>query len=185
MEIMSWAEFVEGRIRDCCALTIGVFDGVHLGHQALIRRIVAAPGLEPTVLSFRQNPKGAVEIYNYVEKTAILESLGVKALVLIDFNDEFRYLSGKAFFDLLIQGGHMGYQSGLLVIGSDFHAGYQAGTDAQGFSAMAQAIGLPCEVLPTLVDASGKAISSSRIRAAIAAGNTTLASQLLGRPYHT
>jgi riboflavin kinase/FMN adenylyltransferase len=202
MIVLNWDDFVsgalwkqekpaQGTVPQRAAITIGVFDGVHRGHQALIKRIVQAvpgePPLLPTVVSFRRNPKVLLKrqspdpILNLEEKETILEKSGIAALVLIDFSLDFSKLSGEAFFELLCKGGAVkGQKPGLIVIGGDFHCGYQAGADAKAFKAMADGAGITLDVLSPVMYL-GKPVSSSRIRKALAAGNYADAEAMLGR----
>ncbi|MDR3275865.1 MAG: FAD synthetase family protein [Treponema sp.] len=192
MKVLDWSAFTEGGLwgggtPGRTALTVGVFDGIHRGHQALISRIVAwKPELLPTVVSFRQNPKdllrrknGRRDILSQHRKQAILEKFGVEALVLIDFSENFSKLSGKQFFDLLLWGGNPGF----LVIGSDFRCGYQMDTGAAGIGSMAALAGVPTEVVVRIGESGfeGHPISSSLIRNVIAGGGLERAAAMLGR----
>jgi riboflavin kinase/FMN adenylyltransferase len=184
VKILLWPEFAEGGLlKDASSgssITIGVFDGVHLGHQALIQRIVAAEkdGFLPLVITFRHATRAGVqEIISIDEKIAIFEKMGIKATVLIDFSEDFSRMTGKEFFDKVVEGG----RPGLFVIGDDFACGYKAGTKAADFRELARSSSIPCEIVPMVKDENGQRVSSTRIRDALANGNRELAAQLLGR----
>jgi riboflavin kinase/FMN adenylyltransferase len=182
----AWAEFAAAG-RDSnppCAATIGVFDGVHRGHRELLRMVAAAaPGLTPTVLTFRDNPKAVTRgngyecaILSQRRKLAALAELGIVQVVLIDFSANFGKLTGKEFIGQLRDRGNLRY----LVVGSDFRCGYGLDTDAEQLKEMNRAAGVPTDIVPPVVEAAAP-ISSSRIRAAIAAGRLVEAAALLGR----
>jgi len=177
------------------AMTIGVFDGVHLGHQALIERIVSR-GPNPTVLTFRENPKKVLwqakgaettdsykgDLYSLKQKTEIFDSLGVKFLVLIDFSEEFSKLRGREFLDLLEKKGRMAF----LAVGNNFRCGFAQDTDADLARQINESKGIPTELVPPVYlqgTALDEPVSSSLIRKAVFAGNLKLASELLGRNF--
>jgi FAD synthase len=177
------------------AITIGVFDGVHLGHQALIERIVRR-GPNPTVITFRENPKKVLwritgagssdsyngDLYSLKQKTEIFDSMGVKFLVLIDFSLEFSKLKGREFLDLLEKKGRMAFLS----VVNNFRCGFQQDTDADLVKQINEGKGIPTELVPPVYlqeAVLNEPVSSSRIRKAILAGNLKLASELLGRNF--
>ena len=209
MQVISWDEYVgsgesgEGS-RDRCsdnsiphsslltphssfplAVAIGVFDGVHRGHQALIRRICeTAPGSSvPTIVTFRQNPLKIFnpdgffgEIYPLEQKLSVLESLGVQMVVLIDFSLEFSKINGRDFIDLLLKCRPVK----LIALGSNFRCGHSLDTGVEEIQTLAQAKGTEVWVAPPVMD-EGQPVSSSRIRQALAEGRVSEAERLMGR----
>jgi len=198
LQVIEWPSFLEDYPPDfSLAVTIGVFDGVHLGHQALIKRIVRR-GPNPTVLTFRENPKKMLwqakgakttdsykgDLYSLKQKTEVFDSLGVKFLVLIDFSEEFSKLKGREFLDLLGKKGRMAF----LAIGNNFRCGFAQDTDAVFTRQINEKKGIPTELIPPvyLGGSDGTAtepVSSSLIRKAVLSGNLKLASELLGRNF--
>jgi riboflavin kinase/FMN adenylyltransferase len=194
MRILDWEEFtVPGKAGSSGedrpgALSIGVFDGVHRGHQRLIEKIVRY-GREnnsvPLVITFRQSPRRVLapgswhgDIYSLRQKLAILESLGVEEAVLIDFSGDFSRLSGKEFTDLLKNRRKIGY----LAVGANFRCGYRLDTGADRLGELVSPWGIEFEAVPPVM-AGEHPVSSSRVRRAISEGNMDLASGLLGRPF--
>ncbi|MDR3342180.1 MAG: FAD synthetase family protein [Treponema sp.] len=186
MRVLDWQEFIgaasPGGAPEKAAMTIGVFDGVHRGHQALIEKIVRH-GSCPTVITFRRNPKWVLspetyegDIFSLDQKLAVFERRGVYRTVLIDFSGDFSKLKGREFIDLLIQRGNLSY----LAIGSNFRCGYRLDTDAAGIKGMTEARGIVTEVVSPVCDGLDL-VSSSRIRAAISAGDFAGAAAALGR----
>jgi hypothetical protein len=164
------------------AMTIGVFDGIHRGHQALLEKVLSS-GLYPVVISFKRNPKFILrpeieerDVMGTAQKLRLFERMGIGLTVMIDFSEKFSKLEGKEFIDLLRDRGYLRY----LVIGSNFRCGYRHDTDAALIEEMNRAEGISTEVVESVM-AGGERISSSRIRAAISAGNLVEAAALLGR----
>jgi FAD synthase len=163
-------------------MTVGVFDGVHRGHAELIRRIVAR-GPCPTVVTFRENPKMFLspghyegDIFSLEQKLAAFEELGAVRVILIDFSEKFSKISGWEFIDLLESRGGLAF----LAIGADFRCGYRHETGAELVRQNNERKGIPTEIIPPVLWGNGP-VSSSRIRAAISAGDLAGAEALLGR----
>lgn len=188
MNLINWTDpFYElPYLKDKAAATIGVFDGLHLGHIDLIKKVVSkAPDFVPAVFTFKKNPKNKVrENYKYAallthaQKLEILESTGVKLCVLIDFSEKFSKLSGRDFVSILVN--NFGVRA--FVAGKDFKFGYQHSTDSGALKQIAEGLGADTEIVEA-VSFNGAVISSSRIRSAIMEGRTDLAFAMLGRPY--
>jgi FAD synthase len=187
MRVISWTDYIHNRIsepEEGISFSIGVFDGVHRGHQELIRRITASAHV-PAVLTFAQNPRQILkkgkwqgEITSLSQKLAIMENLGVVLALVIDFSANFSALSGREFIRLLTAG----HKIGLMAVGSNFHCGFRQDTDAALFKSICEKAGVKTEVLPPLMEGR-RPVSSSRIRSLVAEGNLRGAASLLGRPY--
>ncbi|HWL61940.1 MAG TPA: bifunctional riboflavin kinase/FAD synthetase [Steroidobacteraceae bacterium] len=166
---------------------IGGFDGIHLGHRALISRaceLSRNAGQASMVLSFEPLPKeyfaagtAPGRLTNFRERWRLLEALGVDLLCLLRFNEALRNLDGVQFARLLVEGGVR-----TLVVGHDFRAGYRGEATASWFEREGPGLGLAVEVLPPVVGG-GSRIGSRAIRDALSAGDLDLAARLLGRPY--
>lgn len=182
MRVLDWYDFAETGCPEKTAMTIGVFDGVHRGHQILIKKIVQQ-GPNPTVVTFRQSPKRVIRpeiaggtILSLEQKLEIFAGLGVSQTILIDFSENFSRLKGQEFIDLLISRGKLSY----LVVGSNFRCGYQLDTDALGIKQLNDARGVETEVVLRVLEGACP-VSSSRIRKAIAVGDLATAGAALGR----
>ena len=180
MQIIDWKEFLSRPVKS--AITIGVFDGLHLGHMELLRRIIKR-GPNPTVITFRENPRKRIagdtfegEIFSLGQKLTAFENLGLDRIVLIDFSEEFCKIKGRDFIDLLEESGKMAY----LAIGDDFRCGYMQDTGADTIREINEGKGIPTEIVSPLSLAGGP-VSSSRIRSAIISGDLKLAAILMGR----
>ena len=165
-------------------MTVGVFDGIHRGHQALIKTIVAhnechKTDLVPVVITFCSNKKKekpANDIQTFEEKIKIFEELGVKITVVIDFTESFSRMTGVEFLQLLQKHGNVGF----FAVGSNFRCGYQLDTDAAAIQKFFTEQGISAKVVQMVME-DNLPISSSRIRTAITEGNLTLAEKMLGR----
>jgi riboflavin kinase/FMN adenylyltransferase len=187
MRIIDWSETAaKSSPSRGSALTIGVFDGIHRGHEALIRRITAKNGeFISTLITFRKNPKEFLkkkefrgDILSLNQKLEIFEQLSIAQVVLIDFSENFSKLGGKEFLDLV----RNRLCPGFVVVGSNFRCGYQGDTDAVRLKALYHRAGIPVELVVPVLDGA-RPVSSSRIRSAIAAGDFSAAARLLGRNF--
>ena len=166
------------------AVTIGNFDGVHLGHQAMIHQLKAVAKLqnlktvvmifEPQPLEFFKGYDAPPRISSLREKVEYLTELGVDYIAVAKFDNSFRSLSAEQFADILKE--KLNAQS--LVLGDDFHFG----KNRQGNSEFLEKYGFQVHNLETILS-EGERVSSTRIRQTLAAGDLALAAQLLGRPY--
>jgi riboflavin kinase/FMN adenylyltransferase len=167
--------------------TIGTFDGVHLGHQALLSRVqveASARGAQSVAFVFREQPRAFIKpsaqvtyLSDFESRQAILKEIGIDHVIELEFSSEIQQLSSDEFVGLLKE------QIGLvaLVLGP----GAMIGSDRAGVEQLSLAdnhsdiefIGAPSIVVD------GEAVSSSVIRIAIVSGNCELASRMLGRNY--
>lgn len=169
-------------------VTIGVFDGVHLGHQALIDRSVAqahAHDQAAVVVSFFPHPdlvlrqiSGRYYLTPPAEKARLLAAMGVDLLVLHPFDAQVQQIRAADFVDRLQQ--HLNMAT--LLITPEFALGYRREGDLPFLSAQGQEKGFVVQAMP-LLNAAGQRISSTQIRQHLEAGEVEAAARLLGRPY--
>ncbi len=186
MRILRWTDLGSHRVLPGpVAATIGVFDGVHRGHQALLEELVRDPvsGGTSLVVTFRENPKKALksrfpgDLMTWPEKERALSDAGVGVAVIIDFSPSFSTMSGRDFFLHLKKS----FVFSKLVLGWNFSFGKDSATTAADLGWLADAETRLMILPPFRVD--GQVVSSSAVRQAIAEGNMTRARNLLGRPY--
>ena len=169
-------------------LTIGVFDGVHLGHRQLIDRVTrdaAARHLISGVVTFTHHPKAVLSpkaklarLTTLQERSDLLRRLGVELVVPLTFTSEFAKQGARDFIVLLQQ--HLRMQG--LVIGPDFALGRGRQGDENALRALGEELGFTVEVVSPLV-LEGTPVSSTAIRGALAGGDMETASKLLGRHF--
>ena len=179
--IIEWLQFLENGLplgQKQASVTIGVFDGVHLGHKALIKCVVSHnPDYVPVVFTFTESHKeenGAGNIQTFRQKAETLKSLGVETLVVINFDESFRHIPGIEFLEILLKRVNIGF----FAVGSDFRCGYRQDTDAAAIREFFVCRNIPVEIVPEVMEGS-LPISSSRIRAALAAGDYSEAETML------
>ncbi|MEZ5738765.1 MAG: bifunctional riboflavin kinase/FAD synthetase [Burkholderiaceae bacterium] len=175
-----------------CGLTIGNFDGVHLGHRAMLRRLgeLCAPQALPVcVLSFEPHPreffamrsggKPPARISNEPDKLDALAACGVDRVCILPFDDALASTSAERFIDEILVDG---LQVRQLLIGDDFRFGARRQGDFE-LLASRQASGYQLHRMHTVSLDDGQRISSSLVRAALHAGDFERVAQLLGRPF--
>jgi riboflavin kinase/FMN adenylyltransferase len=170
-------------------LTVGSFDGVHVGHQAIVRALVRrarSASLPGVVVTFEPHPLRVLRpdaapllLTDRAEKAAHLAALGVDRLHVIAFTPEFARLEAAAFVREVLFG-ELGCRE--LVVGEDHRFGRERGGGMGELRVLALEHGLGLEVVPR-VEIDGSPASSTRTRRAIADGDLRLATRLLGRPY--
>jgi riboflavin kinase/FMN adenylyltransferase len=171
-------------------LTIGNFDGVHLGHQrllALTNERARALGVPSVAMTFEPHgfeyfSQGAVTIPRLTrmrEKYLQLSACGMGNVLILPFNQQIADLSASEFVNQVI---HQGLRPRHIVVGDDFHFGKKRQGDITLLQRMGQSLGFTVEALPTVL-LDGERVSSTRIRQALAAGDHLLVNRLLGRPY--
>lgn len=169
--------------------TIGNFDGVHCGHQAMLQRLrdrAAEFGGPSTVISFEPHPR---EFFSPEEapgrltplrdKVAILTRLGCDQLLCLPFNRKLASLDAEAFIGRVLVDG-LGIRH--LIVGDDFRFGRGRCGDFQVLAQAGAVSGFSVEDTPTVDDAGGR-VSSTRISEALSRGDLAVAERLLGRPY--
>jgi riboflavin kinase / FMN adenylyltransferase len=172
-----------------CVLTVGNYDGVHLGHQQMIqavKRRAAELGAPATVLVFEPSskefidPEGApARLTRWREKFAALSAVGVERLVTLRFNDGMREMSPDLFVDQLIVHG-LGARH--VVVGDDFRYGSKACGTIDSLRAAGRAKGFSVEqIAPYLID--GIRVSSTAVRERLERADYAGAARLLGRRY--
>jgi riboflavin kinase/FMN adenylyltransferase len=182
------------RARAPCALTIGNFDGVHRGHQALLARVRSAAtdlGLEAAVMTFEPHPReyfahksgdlsrAPARIANLRDKLEALSTAGVDRVIVEHFNEHFASMSPQEFTErVLVQGLHVKW----LMVGDDFCYGAKRAGNVATLVEAGKQFGFHVETLPTVMHGATR-ISSSEVRAALAQGDFAATGALLGHPY--
>jgi len=169
-------------------VTIGVFDGVHVGHQHLIRRLVQEAHQSDrlaVVLTFFPHPDvvlrgltGRYYLTSAEERAALMLDLGVDLVVTHPFNIGIRQMRAASFVDQLL----LHLKMGELWVGEDFAMGFQREGNVAFLREEGARKGFAVNAIP-LVQTENSAITSTRIRDALMLGNVGEAQALLGRPY--
>lgn len=188
MNVINHAAELKSGLRKVC-VAIGVFDGVHLGHQQVIRQTIADSHQHEAlsvVVTFDCHPSSVVApdrtpalIYPLAKKLQVIESFGVHTTLLVHFDKAFSQISAEDFIRALQQD-FQPIQS--ICVGSNFTFGHQR----QGNVALLRTLGQNLKFVVhglSAVSLDGERVSSTRIRGAIHSGDLDGASQMLGRAY--
>ncbi|MEY4917980.1 MAG: hypothetical protein RL616_1893 [Verrucomicrobiota bacterium] len=170
-------------------LAIGVFDGVHLGHQQIIRQTIADARQHDAVavvITFDQHPNAIVapdkvppQIFSRPQKLRAIELLGADALLEIPFDKSFSEKSGEVFIRELARDFGKIFS---ICVGADFVFGRKRSGNVALLKMLGAEIGFQVHG-QAAVALDGETVSSTRIREAVRTGNLDAASQMLGRPY--
>ncbi len=188
MKIIRAANELKAGGRKVC-LAIGFFDGVHLGHQQIIRQTIADARQHDAlalVLTFDRHPNTIVAparvpplIYSLPQKLRVIESLGVDTLLLIPFDKQFSRQTGEEFIRRLAR--ETG-QIQSLCVGADFVFGHHRSGNVPLLKQLGGEMGFTVHGLAA-VSLDGQIVSSTRIREFIRDGDLDTVSQMIGRPY--
>ena len=169
-------------------VTIGVFDGVHRGHQHLIGVLLERArreGLATVALTFNPHPRTVLRpgtaityLTSLEERVELLQGQGLDSVGVLAFTSELAQLSAEDFLSLLVQELEMR----LLVVGPDFALGRNRSGTIGVMREIGERLGFRVEVAPLLAEADEK-VGSSAIRQALSAGDVGRVARLLGRPF--
>lgn len=172
------------------AITVGTFDGVHRGHRLVLDRMVAsarAGGLRSVMLTFEPHPLAVINpgsepalLTTPAEKHRVLEARGLDSVVTLPFTPLVQAMAAEEFVERVLIGEH-GLRE--LHIGHDHGFGRGRAGDAAALRVLGAARGFTVHVVPPVEAPDGNPVSSTAIRRAIEAGDTTAATDGLGRPY--
>jgi riboflavin kinase/FMN adenylyltransferase len=188
MKVIHSAADLNAGGRPVCA-AIGVFDGVHLGHQEVLRRTISDAGRSgalSVVVTFDCHPNAVVApahvpplIYPLWKKAEVLGAMNLDAVYIIHFDKAFSQIEGKQFILGLAR--NFGKIQAISV-GANFEFGHRRSGNVDLLKALGGKLGFAVNALND-VDLNGQPVSSTRIRDAVRAGDFVSASAMLGRPY--
>jgi len=174
---------------DPLALTIGNFDGVHLGHRAMLARVAGqarAQGLVGAALTFEPHPReffapaaAPARLSRLREKLEWIAEAGIARTHVLRFDAALAAMSAERFIDEVLVAG---LRARWLLVGRDFRFGAKRAGDYALLAAAAARKGFAVEAMADVLH-EGERVSSSRVRAALAGGKLDEAARLLGRPY--
>lgn len=163
------------------AVALGAFDGLHIGHRAVIEKVLRQD-LMPVVFTFRDNPAetlaGACRYLSTVEeRLRVLESWGVKAVIMPDFSDIVGWSAERFLYMLRSE-----LCAQVISCGEDFSFGKKAAGNTALLSAFCNENGMELQITPAVLYR-GERVSSTRIRDAIEKGKIAEVTEMLGRPF--
>lgn len=173
-------------------ITIGAYDGVHRGHQAVIaqvRELANSMGCQSVVVTFDRHPASVVRpesapklLTDMEQKLELLAATGVDATRVVTFDENKARMTADEFAREILIGG---LQTKVIVVGEDFHFGHRRQGNVSTLRDMGEHLGFRVEPVKLIPRADGVAepVSSTSIRRALAGGQVETAGQLLGRPF--
>ena len=191
----TWSELIEGNgaIRGPARLTIGTFDGIHVGHREILYQLTNGAGGDRSrrdtqascaVLTFRQHPRAVLTGHHPGVLTTTRQrheqfaGHGVTHVVLIDFSTGFSRLTGREFVGTL----RRVVALKTLVVGEAFRCGRGRDTDVEALRRLLAPAGVRVVAVPPVI-VGGSAVSSTRIRAAVREGDVAATQEMMGRPF--
>ena len=172
-----------------CAITIGNFDGVHIGHQQILQRVIAVArehGWKAAVLTFDPHPTKLVAparaprlLTTPEQRARLMLDQGIDEVLILPFTPEIAALTPEQF-GLEILSEKLGAR--VVLVGDNFRFGNRAAGDARTLQELGRKYGFSEEIMRAIVWR-GRIISSSEIRQSIEAGQVSIACRMLGRPY--
>lgn len=177
------ADFAKGS-----TVAIGKFDGVHLGHQAILERLrvtARSSNTHPVVFTFASNPLGYLRpdicplpLMSREQRVETLALEGVETCVMVEFDAAFSQISAEDFVERVLIGQ---LHAQHVIMGSDFRFGHRGLGDAAMLRLLGERFGFTVEVVAGVVDPREGRVSSTQIRDAITEGDVALASRMIGR----
>ena len=171
------------------AVTIGVFDGVHLGHQTVLKHVVESAnreGLASAAITFHPHPRQVLRpdltteyVTSLEDRLSLIMRTGLDGVATVSFTSEFAQTDAGDFVRLLVEE----FNLARLIIGEDFALGRQRGGDPETLAALGQELGYEVEVIELLTNDATTKVSSTEVRNALGDGDVTLVSELLGRRF--
>lgn len=172
-----------------CAVSIGNFDGIHRGHQVLLRRnleLARENGWAPAALTFDPHPTKVVAphrapllLTTLEQRLELMGGLGIEHVFVLPFDERFSRLSPMEFARLVLV---ESCGARAVLVGDNFHFGYKQAGNVEVLRELGDALGFRTEVVPG-VTVRGRVVSSSEVRRCIQQGEISIACRLLGRPY--
>lgn len=178
-----------GQALDHPVVAIGNFDGVHRGHQTVLRDAIERAetrGVDSAVLTFEPHPvrffrpdTPEFRLTTLEQKAELLEALGIDGVVAVTFDEALSNLSPEEFVDSIL---HRGLGASAVLVGSDFRFGKDRAGDTDSLRELCRTRDIDVHIIDQVRE-EGDAISSSRIRDALRDGDLATVTELLGRPY--
>ncbi len=171
------------------ALTIGVFDGVHRGHQTVFQHVVESArrhNLASAAITFHPHPRQVLRpdltteyVTSLEDRLALMKESGLDSVATVSFTSDFSLTDAGDFVRMLVEE----FQLARLIIGEDFALGRQRGGDPDTLKALGDELGYEVEVIELLTGDTTNKVSSTEIRGALSQGNVRQVEHLLGRRY--
>lgn len=180
LETIDPADFPEGS-----AVAIGKFDGIHLGHRAILERVRGAAPLRSVVFTFANNPLSLLRpercprpLTSREQRIEAFETAGIDCCAMVEFDADLAAIPAEEFVERVLVGR---LNAKLVVLGGDFRFGRGGAGDPDLLRRMGERLGFSVDVVGWVTDEGPQQVSSSRIREVILAGDVVAATRMLGR----
>src|SRR6202163_1411805 len=171
------------------AVTVGNFDGLHLGHQKILQSVAErarASGQRAAVITFDPHPmrvlrpdRAPLMIQTLSQRLAGFEQMGLDAALVLRFDHALSLVSPEEFIERILVGG---LRAGAILVGANFRFGHRGAGDVRLLGECGRHDGFEVEIVPP-VEVGGQIVSSTAIRGAVASGDVAEAIPLLGRGF--
>jgi riboflavin kinase/FMN adenylyltransferase len=182
-----WAAHFAGAGRT--AVSVGNFDGLHLGHQKILRAVLEharAAGQRAAVITFDPHPmrvlrpdRAPLMIQTLSQRLAGFEEMGLDAALVLRFDHALSQVSAEEFIERILVGC---LRAGAILVGANFHFGHRGAGDVRMLGEFGKREGFNVEIIPP-VEIDGQIVSSTAVRTAVMSGNVAGAIPLLGRAF--
>lgn len=189
--MLTFSNLQDARALGPTAVTIGKFDGIHRGHQALIsalREAAAEQNLKTILVTFDRHPDAVLNPANLKlpligpgQKEALVSEAGLDALLTLTFNDALAQQTAQEFVQETLVAG---LKASIVIVGEDFRFGAGGVGDVSLLHELGQLLGFEVRVIPSATEA-GVKVSTSAIRELLDLGDVVMAARLLGRTHTT
>ena len=189
--MLSFSELAEGASLGATAVTIGKFDGIHRGHQALIRELISAAreqALKTVLVTFDRHPDALLNPSNLKwpligpkQKAELVAEAGVDAMLTLTFDEDLAKQPAKDFIQKTLVDA---LNAKLVIVGEDVRFGAGGAGDVELLHELGDQLGFEVRVIPSATEA-GLKVSTSVIRDLLDLGDVAKAAQLLGRVHTT
>ncbi len=181
--------FSDACLDNGCAITIGNFDGLHLGHQTMLSQLKKAAKardlptmvvlFEPQPMEYFNKSSSPARLMSFRQKVESIRELGIDAVICLSFNKPLALLSARRFVESILC---QKIKARYVLVGQDFKFGHKRQGNTQLLSELSDEFGFET-ALCELTEQDSEKVSSTRVRHALTQGDLTTAKQLLGRPY--
>jgi riboflavin kinase/FMN adenylyltransferase len=182
-----WASHFQGAVRT--AVTVGNFDGLHVGHQKILRSVkerARASGQRAAVVTFDPHPmcvlhpeRAPLMIQTLAQRLAGFEEMGLDSALVLRFDRALSLVTAEQFIERILVGA---LRAGCVLVGANFRFGHRGAGDVRLLGEFGRRDGFDVEIVPP-VEVAGQIVSSTAVRAAIASGDVAGAIPLLARPF--
>ncbi len=169
---------IEGKGSEQITVAIGIFDGIHLGHQIILKELLRS---KPTgIITFYKHPRSGVRLIQpFSQRISALKDLGINFVFALSKRDRILEKSTEAFIKQIV----LPLNINKIIVGMDFRLGHNRDTDVNKFEKICKTYKIELKIISVLLEEDNQKLSSTHIREYIINGDIESANQLLGHPF--